>query len=109
MVDYVTTVLGVLQIIIQIVAAYFSYKIYKYNRLSKAWLAVFLALIVMTFRRFTALAINLGVLKQFSGSIQFIDSIGLPFIISVFLLIGLWSMSRSFENFEVVEKITKEK
>lgn len=104
-----SVILGILQIVIQFVAAYFSFIIYKYNRLNKAWLAITVALAIIAFRRITALTIELGVFAELGGTIEFVDRILLPFVISVLLFGGLWSMKKSFESFEVVEKRVREK
>lgn len=98
---------GVLQIVIQAVAVYYSYKIFSFNRLNKGWLALTVALILMTFRRITALLIEMNFLASFSGWLAHIDRIVLPTLISIFLLIGLFVMLKNFENFEVVEKKVK--
>ena len=105
----ISVILGVLQIVIQLVAVYFSYIIFTFNRLNKAWLAVILALILMTIRRFTVLLTELDALPALTGTIQFIDRIILPFAISIFLAVGLFTMMKKFETFEVVEKATKKK
>jgi len=101
-------VLGILQIILQSIAVYFSYKIYQFNRLRQGWLAITFALIFMTFRRITALLIEMKYISSFVGWFAPLDRIILPFIISVLLLIGFWTMPNNFEDFEVIEKkITK--
>ncbi len=105
----VSVVLGVTQIIIQLAVVYLVYKIYTYNRVHKAWLAVAIAVILMTLRRVTALSIDMGALPQLSGYTSFIDRIVLPFCISVLLFIGFWVMLKNFKEFEVVEKQVQEK
>lgn len=99
--------LAILQIIIQAVAVYYSYKIYEFNRLNKGWLALTVALILMTFRRITALLIELSLLSNLSGWLAQTDRVILPTLISIFLLVGLYFMYKNFENFEVVEKEIK--
>ncbi len=104
MANTVNVTLMLLQILIQLGALYASYIIYKYNRLNKAWLAVTLALFLMTLRRVTALLIELGILTQLQGPIKFADSILLPFVISIFLFAGLINMKKQFETFDIIEK-----
>jgi hypothetical protein len=99
--------LGFLQIIFQAIAAYFSFVIYRFNRLNKAWLFVTFALILMTFRRITASLIEFSLISNFSGTIALLDRIILPFLISIFLFLGLWAMLKNFESFEVVATKTK--
>lgn len=96
--------LGIFQIVIQAIAVYYSYKIFSFNRLNKGWLALAFALILMTFRRITALFIEINVLPNYSGWISYTDRIVLPTVISVFLLVGLFFMYKNFEDFDVVER-----
>ncbi len=105
----VTYILELIQIVVQFTAAYFSYVIYKYNRLYKAWLAVVVGLVLMAFRRVTALLIELSRAPASTDPVRFLDRVLLPFTISVLLLWGLWSMKKNFESFEVVEKRVSEK
>lgn len=105
----VAMILGVLQIVLQAIAAYFSYKIFVFNRVRRWWLAVTFALILMTFRRITALLIELRWLGSFSGAISDIDRIVLPFLISVLLLWGIYVMFKNFQDFDVVERIVDRK
>lgn len=105
----INLVLGIIQIVVQFAAAYFSYRIYKYNRLNQAWLAVTWALVFMTLRRITALMIELKYISSFSGWIADLDRIILPFIISILLFWGFLAMLKNFENFEVVEKKVRKK
>ena len=104
-----TYILEFIQIVVQFTAAYFSYVIYKYNRLCKAWLAVVVGLVLMAFRRVTALLIELSGAPTSTDPVRFLDRVLLPFAISVLLLWGLWSMKKNFESFEVVEKRVSEK
>jgi len=98
--------LGIFSIVLQLLAAYFGYRIYKFNRMSKWWLALVLAFIVQGIRRiFTTLA-DMGNSTFLFPS--FVDR-ALMFVISLLMVIGVWAMMKNFENFEVVEKQTKRK
>jgi hypothetical protein len=99
--------LGIFQIIIQAVAAYYSYKIFSFNRLNKGWLFLTFGLILMTFRRITASLIELKLLSSFSGWLVDLDRIILPTIISLSILIGLLFMLKNFESFDIIEKKVK--
>jgi cell shape-determining protein MreD len=100
----IATIVGVSQVVIQFIAAYLSYKIYRFNRLNYGWLAVTLALLLMTLRRVTALFIEMHVMSNLEGWIADIDRIILPTIISILLLYGLFCMLKNFESFEVVKE-----
>lgn len=96
-------------IILNFVAAYFAYTIFRYNRLSKAWLAVVIALVVIGFNGIGELYIQLDLFPQLSGTIQFITLALLPFTFSVLLVWGMLSMKKNFDHFEILEKKYSEK
>jgi hypothetical protein len=107
MIFTISSFFAVFQIIVQAVAVYYSYKIFSFNRLNKGWLALTFALILMTFRRVTALLIEFSLIGNLGGWLSYTDRIILPTVISVFLFIGLYFMFKNFENFEVVENKIK--
>ncbi len=91
-------------IILNFIAAYFSYVIYKYNRLSKAWLGVVIGLVIIGFNGIGELYIQLGLFPDFAPEIRFATLALFPFIFSVFLVWGMISMKKNFEHFEFLEK-----
>jgi hypothetical protein len=91
--------LDVLAVVLQLMASYFAYRIFKFNRLNKRWLALVLAFLVQTVRRGVQVCVDLNILSLN----VFIDRV-LMFIISLLMIVGLWTMMKNFENFEVVEK-----
>lgn len=107
MIFTIVSFFAVLQIIIQSVAVYYSYKIFSFNRLNNGWIALTFALVLMTFRRITALLIEMSLLQNFSGWLAYTDRIILPTLISIFLLVGLYVMFRNFDDFDVVENKVK--
>jgi hypothetical protein len=104
-----TTTVAIVQIIFQGVVTYLSYKIYQYNRLSKAWLAVTAALFLMMLRRIGALLITAELIPNIYGPPLWIDRFWLPFIITSLLVWGLWSMYNQFKNFDLIQKKAAEK
>ncbi len=107
--DITLNSLSVINVIIQFTAAYISYRVYSFNRASKGWLAITGALLLMAIRRVTAFMISYDAFGGATQVISTLDRLFLPFTISVLILIGLWSMLKNFETFEVVEKDVKEK
>ncbi len=106
--ELVNSLMMVVQIIVQFVAAFFAYKIYTYNRLAKPWLAVVAAFVLMGFRRMTALLTKFSLMPSLGSSLLWLDQVFLPFIISIFLVWGIWSMQKQFESFRVIEdRMTK--
>ncbi len=99
-----TVLIGAATIVIQFAAAYFSYVIYKYNRLHSQWLAVTVALLILGVQRTTTLMTGLGWFPEFTTLMGVLNQITLPFIVSVFLMVGLFRMKENFERFEVLER-----
>jgi len=96
--------LGFVQFVLPLIAAYFSYVIYKHNRLATAWWAVTVALILLAFNRITAIINEFNFLPEFAGHVKLLDQVMFPLIISLLLIWGLWTMKKSFESFDVVER-----
>ncbi len=109
MISKINLTIGILSLIIQFSAVYFAYKIYLFNRLGKGWISIIVAFIIMGLRRVTALLIELGFMPAYSGAIKTLDTLWLPFIITILIAIGIYSMLGNFENFEVVEKNLRNK
>jgi hypothetical protein len=103
----ISLVLSLAQIVIQFIAAYFSYKIYLFNRGNYGWISVTIALVLMSFRRITVLVLGFNYMPAFSGLISSLDKLVLPSLISILLFIGLWSMLKDFERFEILKSKVK--
>ncbi len=109
MISWVYTTFSILDIVLQLTVAYFSFKIYNFHKLSKVWLAVPIGFVFMAMRRIIALSYKMGYFQNSIISIQFIDSIFVPFIISLLLVFGIWAMYNNFQNFALIEKDVTEK
>jgi len=99
----ITNVLGILQIIILGVTAYYSYRIYKFNRMSKRWLVFPVGIILFACRRLLILIkVNYfeGLLLEFT----LLDRVVVPFFVALLMLIGIHAMLKRFEYFEFLEK-----
>jgi hypothetical protein len=91
-----------LQIIFLFTAAYFSYQVWKYERVAKVWLVVGAALSLMALRRMVVLfKVNLfeDLLLQFT----LIDRVFLPFVISLVLVWSFWTLSNHYKRFGVIQ------
>lgn len=106
--DYTNLILGILSIVGSAITAYLAYGIYRHNRLSKAWLMVVVAFVLIIFRRTLGYAMDMGYLADLKVALKEIEGV-LLLVISVLYIIGFWSMKKNFENFDVIEKKTKEK
>jgi hypothetical protein len=109
MVGWIYTIFSIVDVGLQLTAAFFSYQIYTFHKLSKVWLAVPLGFIFMGIRRVLALSYTEGYFQDSILSIQFVDSILIPFIISLLLVFGIWAMYNNFQKFALVESSVKEK
>lgn len=98
--------LGGFAILFQFLAAYFGYRIFKYNRLSKPWLALVFAFIIQGIRRLLTLFDDIG--RPLLTQSALLDRT-LMFIISLLIVIGLYEMMKNFENFEVIKEQTRNK
>jgi len=96
--EILNTSIIALQIIFQIFASYFSYKIYKLNNFNKGWLLVTIALLIMIYRRFITLFIELPDPIKSSNIIELLDRIIVPILVNLFLFLGLYIIKRSLEK-----------
>lgn len=105
----VNFIAGVLSIIFMAVAGFFAYNVYKFNKQSKPWLAIYLG--------FVAEALY-GTLTYFSDNayLALLDQNVLKTLSGILLLLasalfawGFWSMNKSFESFAVLRSKTQEK
>ena len=93
-----TSILGIISIVLQIAAAYFACKLIRITGTFRAWILIILALILMTLRRITAQLITWGYLQQLTGSIGIIDRLVLPLLISIFLVLGMYDLLKLFKE-----------
>lgn len=93
----VTFVIGILSIVGSLIAAYLAYVVYKYNFISRGWLALSLAFILIIFRRCLRLIIEFGAAPNMTTAIIFTENI-LLLIISALNIWGLWSLKKSFDS-----------
>ncbi len=103
MVTMFYTVFSVLDFILQLIASIFAYQIYTFHQLSKGWLAVPLGFLLLAIRRIIILSFELGYI-QTEVFRPFVDSVFLPFIISLLLVIGIWVMYNNFQKFSILQK-----
>ncbi len=109
MVGWIYITFSILDILLQLTAAFFAYQIYTFHKLSKVWLAVPVGFIFMAARRIIALSSANGYFEDSVLSIQFVDSILIPFVISLLLVFGIWAMYNNFQKFALIESSIKEK
>lgn len=103
-------IIGIFALIGQIAAVWLAYCIYRHNRLNTSWLAIVLALGIMALRRITSLVLLLSSRgADYAALFRLLDKSILPAIVTVLFLIGMWGMKKSFDNFAVVEKDTRDK
>jgi hypothetical protein len=97
--SWVVIALDFFAVLFQLLAAWMSYKIYSFNRLSKWWLALVVAFIVQASRRGFQIFYDLS-----DTNMHILLDRSLMFLISLLLFLGLWSMLKNFENFDIVQK-----
>lgn len=99
-------IFGIFSILFQFASVYLGYKIYTFNRIRKWWLALVFAFLIQGVKRIIVTYQDYFI----SGisSIILVDRV-LQLLISLLIFIGLWSMFKNFENFEIIEKKVKAK
>jgi len=101
---------AVFQVAGSLVAAYLAYEVYRYDRLSRAWLSVVAALLLLSVNGLLNLAQELGTFPILTGEIAlFAKNYLLQSMILLLLLFGFWGMKYKFESFEILEKRVGEK
>jgi heme A synthase len=102
-------ILGIISIIFIFVASFFAYKVYKFNKQAKPWLAIYLGFITQAlYGALTHFKINSYLSSITTENMNYILAI-LLLISSAFFVWGFWSMNKSFESFSVIQSKTKEK
>jgi hypothetical protein len=92
--DALTIVLHITQAVLFLTVAVFSYKIYQFNRLSKAWLGVTVGLVLLAVNQLLFLLNDALWIAQTGG----------PFVVAVVLTWGMHATLKQFESFSFVER-----
>ena len=103
------SVISISMLFLSLIATWLSYKIYKYNRLSRGWLSITLAFTLVAFSRILSFSEDLGIFLELNKSVLKIWDVILLILINILFITGLLSMLRSFESFDIVEKKVQEK
>lgn len=100
-------ILAAIPVVLSLYTVYLVYKIYSFNRLNKAWLFVAVGFILSVLLRFLILLRDQGLFSIFFQSWDIYESI-IRIGISIFQVVGFWSMLRNFENFDLIENKVKQ-
>ena len=103
------TIFSILDILLQSTAAFFSYQIYTFHKLSKGWLAVPLGFVLMGLRRIFIYSYTQGYIGALPSISPILDSLIVPFLVSLMLVFGIWAMYNNFQTFSLTEKEVEEK
>ena len=94
MTDTLTLVVILAQIVIQLGAAYFAYRLVKITGVFLAWKLIIIALVLMSVKRILDLLLALGMITSSIGVP--IYRLWVPLIISVLLIVGMYMLVTSF-------------
>jgi len=103
------TVSALLSILGLIWTAYLAYKIYVFNRLGQGWLAMLLAFVLLIFHRLIVYAHDFELFTDLHPLVLKAWQTLLFIIVGILWIIGMSSMKKSFETFDIVQKKTREK
>jgi hypothetical protein len=98
MTEQITQLLGIVQIILQLVAVYYAYKLTKITGTFTAWALIIIGLSIMTLRRITAQLIIMNIIPSLEGTIGLIDRLLLPLTISVCIMLGMYELYKIFKR-----------
>ncbi len=73
-------------------AAWYAYRVMRLIGIARFWILVVVALLLMTVRRLTALAIEAGAVPALTAWVASLDRLVLPLVISVCLLLGMYEL-----------------
>ena len=104
----ISKILGIFEIMLLLAATYYLYKIYTFNRLNKKWLLFPMMTLFFAFRHFLIL-IKFNFIEELIVRYILFDQVFVPFMISLFILLGVYDMLKKFESFEIIEKQTHKK
>ncbi len=106
--DTISLTVSIISIIASIMAAYYGVTIYKYNRLNKGWLGVPAATTIAILARALPSLRDFGFVSLSAQDFQLLNY-SVLITTSILAAWGLWSMKKSFESFDIVEKKVREK
>lgn len=89
---------------IQIFSSFVAYNIYKFNRNKKNWFGIIIANAIIASQDFIFLIYIRGLSVNQFGLLSGMIFLLLPIAISIFMLIGLLSMQKSFFEFDIIQK-----
>jgi hypothetical protein len=91
---------------LQLMAAFFAWRIFLFNRMDRGWIAIVFAMVLMAARRVLNLFLQAGFISPMPIFSEMDTWIQL--LISVSVVTGMYSMYKSFEGFAIVDaKATK--
>lgn len=99
-------IIGLSSILLSIFATYLSYELYKYNRLSVGWLALTLAVLLTVFVRVVVFFEDSALFSELNPLVLKTWNVLLLFSVNILFVVGFWSLKKSFESFEVIQKKT---
>ncbi|MSR86312.1 hypothetical protein EXS74_02870 [Candidatus Woesearchaeota archaeon] len=100
---------SIIDLVLLFTGAFLAYRIYTFHNLSKGWLTVPLGFFLMGIRRILATSNYLGYFQNSFLSLEYVDSVFIPLIITLLLVFGLWAMYHNFQSFSLVQSGVEKK
>ncbi len=100
---------SIFDLLLLFTGAFFAYRIYTFHNLSKGWLTVPLGFFLMGIRRILATSNYVGYFQNSFLSLEYVDSVFIPLIITLLLVFGLYVMYHNFQNFSLVQSDVEKK
>ncbi|MEM4327298.1 MAG: hypothetical protein QXZ13_03995 [Candidatus Diapherotrites archaeon] len=101
------SIIGYLTFLLLVLAAIFSYNLFRFNKKEVSWLSIYLAMISLLIFQFFIFE---ETYKHDFFGIEKKPLYYVLFLVSSFMLAwGFWSMNKSFEKFEVFGEVARRK
>jgi len=95
MIEELNQILGIVQVLLQVAATYFAYKLIKITGTFRAWSIILIALVLQTVRRMITLMVTISLIPR-GDTYTFLDQGALPLLISLCLAAGMYELLKMF-------------
>jgi len=95
MIEELNQILGIVQVLLQVAAAYFAYRLMKITGTFRAWSLILTALVLQTVRRMIAWMVVMSFIPR-GDTFTLLDQGVLPLLISLCLAAGMYELLKMF-------------
>lgn len=97
MIEEISAILVLLQIILQLGAAYFAYRLMRLTGTFRAWSLIVIALIIQAIRRILSQLIIMN-LVPLGSIIELVDRLFIALLVSACMIVGMYELEKIFSK-----------